>query len=400
MEIDSVGANAATMGKDKTIQSGVALRQREMTGQTELAPMFDVLRDLDVRVYRKVWNRIKQYWKEEMWIRVTDDDNNLKFVGLNKPVTRGEQMLQQAQQQGLPPEQLQALAVQLSQNPLSQEKVDTHNDIVNLDVDIIMEEAPDTVTQEVEDFQAMAEMVKSGFPLPPEAVIMASPLSNKDKILKMMKEKPQIPPQIQEQIKKMQEDGQKLQEENTQLKAGAQVEAAKVQADQQNALLKQQIQKESKQMELQLNAEVAGTELLHSQQKHIQDMQFQKEKAQQDADLMVWKAKLDAETKILVAQIQAKQASDQALLEAETAADVNFTKDEGGTKLSPKPKIADVLTTLGQGMSQQAEAHRQAMENMAKAHQDGLKQIMTHLSKPRTITAKSSNGNTITATTH
>jgi hypothetical protein len=40
------------------------------------------------------------------------------------------------------------------------------------------------------------------------------------------------------------------------------------------------------------------------------------------------------------------------------------------------------------------------MENMAKAHQDGLKQIMTHLSKPRTITAKSSNGNTITATTH
>jgi len=400
MEIDSVGANAATMGKDKTVQSGVALRQREMTGQTELAPMFDVLKDLDIRVYRKVWNRIKQYWKGEMWLRVTDDDNNLKFVGLNKPMTNGEFVLQQAQQNGAPPEQLQALAVQIAQDPRSQEIHSTQNDIVNLDVDIIMEEAPDTVTQEVEDFQAMAEMVKSGFPLPPEAVIMASPLSNKDKIIKMMKEKPQIPPQLQEQIKKMEEEFQKLQQENQQLKADQQVEAAKIQAEQQSSAAKLQLQKESKQMELELNAQTAGTELLHTHEKAKQDLQFQREKAQQDADLMVWKAKLDAETKVLVAQIAAKQASDQALLEAETAADVNFLKDDGGSKTSPKPKITDVLTTLGQGMTQQAEAHRKAMEDLSKSHQEGLKQIMTHLSKPRTITAKSSSGNTITATTH
>jgi hypothetical protein len=400
LEIDSVGANAATMGKDKTIQSGVALRQREMTGQTELAPMFDVLKDLDIRIYRKVWNRVKQYWKSEMWLRVTDDENNLKFVGLNKPMTRGEQMMEQAQQQGLPPEQLQMLAQQIAQNPLSREKVSTKNDIVNLDVDLIMDDAPDTVTQEVEDFQAMAEMVKSGFPIPPEAVIMASPLSNKDQILKMMKEQPQIPPQVQDQIKKMQEQFQQLQQENQQLKSNAQVEAAKIQADQQSSAAKLQIQHESKQMELALNAQVQGAEINHTREKASLDLQFQREKAQQEADLMVWKAKLDAETKVLVAQIAAKQAADQALLEAETAADVNFTKDEGGTKASPKPKIADVLSQLGQGMTQQAQAHQQAMETMHKAHQEGLKQIMEHISKPKTITAKSSSGHTITATTH
>src|SRR3990167_6922606 len=211
IEMDIVGANAATMGKDKTVQSGVALRQRALTGQTELAPMFDMLKNLDIRVYRKVWNRVKQYWKEKMWLRVTDDENNLKFVGLNKPVTKGEQVLQQAQEQmagqKMPPEQMQqmmaTLQQQIAMDPMMEEIVSTENDIVNLDVDIVMDDAPDTVTQEVEDFQAMAEMVKSGFPLPPEAVIMASPLSNKDKIIKMMKESPQVPPKVQEQIEQM-----------------------------------------------------------------------------------------------------------------------------------------------------------------------------------------------------
>lgn len=106
-EIDAVGVNAAMSGKDPREQSGVALGKRMMAGQTELAPLFSVLKHLDIRVYRKVWNRIRQYWKAEKWIRVTDDENNLRWVGLNKPITKGEQALQQAQ--GAPPEVLQQL---------------------------------------------------------------------------------------------------------------------------------------------------------------------------------------------------------------------------------------------------------------------------------------------------
>jgi hypothetical protein len=59
-----------------------------------------------------------------------------------------------------------------------------------------------------------------------------------------------------------------------------------------------------------------------------------------------------------------------------------------------------VLSSLGEGIAKQGEAHRQAMEKLAQAHQEGLKQIITHLAKPKTITAKSSSGQTITATTH
>lgn len=267
LEIDSVGANAATMGKDKTVQSGVALRQRALTGQTELAPMFDMLKNLDIRVYRKIWNRVKQYWRSEMWLRVTDDENNLKFVGLNKPVTKGETLLKVAQERGIPPQALQQLQQRISSDPMMKEVVSTENDIVNLDVDIVMDDAPDTVTQEVEDFQAMAEMVKSGFPLPPEAVIMASPLSNKDRIIKMMKEQPQISPQHQKQMeqvaKQMEElkaQAQKLAQENQMLKAGAQEAQAKIAIDAKASQDKIAFQRDEAAQEISLKRAIANEE--------------------------------------------------------------------------------------------------------------------------------------------
>ena len=64
---------------------------------------------------------------------------------------------------------------------MMQEVVNTENDIATLDVDIIIDEVPDTITTQIEDFQVLGEMVKSGFQMPPEAVILASPLSNKER---------------------------------------------------------------------------------------------------------------------------------------------------------------------------------------------------------------------------
>lgn len=245
-EIDAVGYNAAASGKDIRQISGVALRTREMSAQTELGPMFDVLRHLDIRVYRKVWNRIRQYWKAEKWIRITDDENNLKWVGLNKPVTKGEQLLTQAQEQGAPPELLAQLQQKIAQDPMMAEVVDTENDLANLDMDLIIADAPDAATTQVEDFQVLGEMVKSGFPMPPIAVIEASPLSNKDKIIKMMQEQPQLPPEHMKQMQQMQEEMKKLAQENQQLKQDRSAEAAKLQFEAQEAAAKlQQEEKEA-----------------------------------------------------------------------------------------------------------------------------------------------------------
>lgn len=392
LEIDSVGANSATMGKDKTVQSGVALRQRALTGQTELAPMFDVLKNLDLRVYRKAWNRIKQYWKGEMWLRVTDDENNLKFVGLNKPMTKGEVVLQEAQKQGATPEEIQALQQQISQDPMMSEVVSTENDIVNLDVDIVMDDAPDTVTQEVEDFQAMAEMVKSGFPIPPEAVIMASPLSNKDKILKMMKEQPQLPPQHMEQMKKMQDEFEKLMKENQQLKANQEVEAAKLQADTQIAITKAEIQRESKQMELQLERESAQAEIQLAREKASAEIELKRAVAEADLALEGKKLEMDEQKLSLESNLK--------------GAEIMMTKDHEMKKLDIEKEKLAISEKDKQAVKDEKEAKSFApqilehFKQMMETQNQFNKELITEIKKPKKITARSSSGATIEATTH
>lgn len=298
MEIDSIGANSATMGKDKTVQSGVALRQRAMTGQTELAPMFDMLKNMDIRVYRKVWNRIKQYWKEEMWLRVTDDENNLKFVGLNKPMTQGEMMLKQAQEAGAPPEALDQMKKQIALDPAMQQIVSTENEIVTMDVDIIMDEAPDTITQEVEDFQAMAEMVKSGFPLPPEAVIMASPLSNKDKIIKMMKAQPQkLPPEVEKQMQEQGAQLQKLGQENQALKMDQSAEAAKLEFEKQKSMAELALQKAKQEGEAALAEAKAKADFALKKFVAEQEMEMDERRCEHDKKMANDKMEFDQKAK-------------------------------------------------------------------------------------------------------
>lgn len=304
-EIDAISYSAAAAGKDVRLMSGIALQQRQATSQTELAPMFDVLKHLDIRVYRKVWNRIKQYWKDEMWIRITDDPNDLKWVGLNKPITQGEMILKQAQEQGAPPEALQQLQMQISQDPMMQQIVDTENDIAHLDVDIVMTDAPDAVTQQIEDFQVLGEMVKSGFPMPPKAVIEASPLSNKDRILKMMDEQePQIPPEVEQQMQQMQDELKKLTEENQALKQ-----------DQEADMMKIQTQSQVKAAELELKQQNMQAEFALKRESQEQEMQLAREKALAELTLEreIAEAKIALEREIAEAKvvIEAQKAATQ-----------------------------------------------------------------------------------------
>lgn len=311
-EIDAVGANAAVMGKDKSVQSGIALRTREAAGRTEIGPLFDILRYWQHRVFRKVWNRIRQYWKSEKWIRVTDDEQNLRWVGLNKPITKGEQMLREAQEQGAPPEALKQMQQQIMADPMMQEVVSTENDIANLDVDIIVDEVPDVLTSQVEDFQVLGEMVKSGFQMPPLAVIEASPLSNKAKIIKMMKEAPQLSPEHQKQMQQMQEQGQKMQEEvqklsqeNQSLKMGQQEAQAKIQARQQEAAAELELKKQAQASELQIQREQAMAENALQRERAEAEFALAKEKAIKQAELAKFDAELKAQTAIEVARIMA-----------------------------------------------------------------------------------------------
>lgn len=364
-EIDAVSFSAAAAGKETRNMSGIALRSREMASQTELAPMFDVLKGLDVRVYRKVWNRIKQYWKGEKWIRITDDENNLKFVGLNKPMTAGEQLLQKAQEQGMPPEQLQQLAMRIQQDPSMQAIVGTENDIAELDMDIIIDDAPDAVTTQAEDFAVLGEMVKSGFQMPPEAVIKASPLSNKDELIKMMREARQtaIPPQVQKQMEEMQKQGQQLQQqlqqlqqENQQMKMDAGIDMQKIQA-----------QSAVKAQELNDKKELAQYEI-------VLDKQLEIDKALMDVERMIVKHEANMQSMI-----------DSMLTQQAAQATAAKSQESGESADEPEFESNTQAATL-MLMQQQHEQFMQA-----------ISQIMIQLNAKKQITLIRQNGQAVGA---
>ena len=377
-EIDSTGSNAALQGKGNNTASGRALLAREQAGKTELAPVFDGLNALDHRVYKKVWNRIKQYWREEKWIRVTDDERNLRWVGLNKPITQGDMALEAAQKNGMPPEQLAMLQQQIQSDPMMQVKISTANDVVRLDVDIILEEVPDVTTSQIEDFQTLGEMVKSGFPMPPKAVIEASPLHQKDKILKMMDEQPQLPPKIQEQITKMQEDNQNLQQENQQLKSNQQVEAAKVQqkaqVDQQNFALKRAETME----ELKLKKAIAIAER--------EEARIKLETAREEAAIKLQIMREEAAVKNEIdAQSQAeKHRQGQIELDFQMKKDARESEEKIKQQASKEkaPLIENLLPQVMETQKKMVEAFSKAMESQTEV----LEKLVQQIGKPKTVT--------------
>lgn len=185
---NTVGANAALQGKAEGDLSGRALENMQQAGMYELGPYFDTHRAWKRRIYKAIWNRVKQFWTDEKWIRVTDDENNLQWVGLNQPVTRLEQMLIDESELPLA-EVKEKFALELQQsaaNPALSQVIDTQNKVAELDVDIILDDAPDVVTLQSEEYEQLIKMYTANpTGVPWEMIVQASTLRNKDKLLKM-----------------------------------------------------------------------------------------------------------------------------------------------------------------------------------------------------------------------
>lgn len=210
MDIDQAGPSPALAGR-VSAPSGRAQEVQQGAELTEQSVIFDSLKHWSWRVYKAAWSCVRQYWTAEKWIRVTDDESNIRFVGLNRPVPAYEE-IQRLQQEGRPvPPQLQMTAMLAPQSVVRIE-----NPVAELDVDIIVEDGPDTVTVQAEQFTQLVELAKNTPPgtIPIEMIIEASNLRNKDRILEHMKSGG-IPPQVQQQLQQMQqaiqEMGQKLQ---------------------------------------------------------------------------------------------------------------------------------------------------------------------------------------------
>lgn len=222
-EIDLLGPNASLQGKNQQDMSGKAIIAQQQGGMLESATLLDRVRCLSLAVYRAVWCRIQQHWTAERWIRVTDNEKNVRFVGLNRPVTMLERT---AKQMGVTqenfqqfaqeaPDQAQQLAM-FAQTPQAQQVVEIENGVTELDVDITIDEGIDTPTIAAEQFDALLQAAASGaIPIPPDVLIEASSFRNKEQLLKMMKQPPSPEQQAGQQL---QLAGAQAQVEETQSK--------------------------------------------------------------------------------------------------------------------------------------------------------------------------------------
>jgi hypothetical protein len=203
--IQEMGASEALMGSADG-DSGRAVLAKQQGAMQAITPLNDKLHQFTRRVFEAIWQRIRQFWTEEKWVRVTDDENNVRFVGLNKPITLAEELRNQ------PFARVQEFALRtglIPNDPRLGQTVRVENNVAELEVDLIMQEVPDTVTLEAETFEHLVNLdAAKGGVLPIELLIEASPLrsSVKEKILKHFKDQ-------SEQQSQGQQQGQQLQEQ-------------------------------------------------------------------------------------------------------------------------------------------------------------------------------------------
>jgi hypothetical protein len=182
-EIDSVGVHAALSGMESRDLSGKAIGKLQQGSSTELKPLFEAIAQFDNQVCRAVWNRIRQFWTAERWVRVTGDGESPRWVGLNVPMTLGEQMAKENGGQipeGVNPD-----------DPRLNVQVGVRNNIAEIDVDFTMVEVPDVVNAMQEQFEALTNIFpaipENMKPLAFEMLVEASSLRNKKRFLDRLK---------------------------------------------------------------------------------------------------------------------------------------------------------------------------------------------------------------------
>jgi len=166
------------IGGNQLVDESASGRSKEVTQQTkliELGPVLDTHRQCSKRVYRHVFNRMRQFWTEEKWVRVTDDERNLKFVMINQPFTFRDALEEKFGQ--VPPE--------AANHPMLDEVMEIRNNVQEIDVDIIVEEAPDIINIQQEQFTILAGLAKVYGPeeVPFQQMLELSTLRNKDKFI-------------------------------------------------------------------------------------------------------------------------------------------------------------------------------------------------------------------------
>lgn len=195
--IDQAGPNAALTGTQGGAPSGRAIRANQEGGIIELSRLKDRHIGFKERVYKALWSRIRQFWTEEIWVRVTDNDEDVRFVGFNRPQTMAEKMIEDAKKEGIPEDEIYGQLEQAGQDPMMRQQLEQVVGMVNvpaeIDVDIQIEAATESVNMAEENFQSFMQAFPPGS-VPIEVVLELWPGSPrvKRRIRQMIKPDPMM----------------------------------------------------------------------------------------------------------------------------------------------------------------------------------------------------------------
>jgi len=350
------GPNEALLGKGGDI-SGRAKQLDQQGGSIQLGILSDRLRYWQTRVMKASWSRVKQFWTGEMWVRVTDDENS-RFMALNSTYPANHIHVQK--QIAQPGEPMNVLA--------------------DMDVDIIIDEAPDTVTLQQEQFGVLAELAKNGIQIPPQALIEASSLSSttKRKVMDAMSGKlpdgTEIPPQVQ----------QMLQQKEQQIQAISQAQQQKAQEQLQ---AEQELKQQKADALLQQTKAQAALDKVNAQQAAF-EAEFAGKQTELEAQMTTIKAQ--------IATLNAKEVELKAL-QLIAAQNLEATQNAANAVVDGAAK-EQAVNLLQAKLDQQESAHQKQVSDLAVKHNQQLHQERekaraaqeqtTEKSKPRKVTVE------------
>ena len=169
--MERLGPSPSVLGRQSAESSGRAQLVRQQAGLTEQAVVFGGIESWELRLYRTLWARCKQFWTAPDYVRVTDDQKAPEYIGINQPRMGPPQVVMGPD--GMPAIQPTILGYE--------------NALAEMDVDITIDTVPDTANMAQEQFLALVDLASKGVALPPEILIEASSLPKKRELLERLK---------------------------------------------------------------------------------------------------------------------------------------------------------------------------------------------------------------------
>lgn len=210
-ELERMGPNPAVLGRTDQDASGRALLARQQSGLVEMAHLYAALEDWELRLYRQCWARARQYWTAPQFIRVTDDEDAPKFVGLNQPVPGGPPVMGADPQTGAP--------------VLTPGILGYRNRIAEMDVDIEIETQTDIANIAQEQFSELLDLVRMSPAYQQQAplsmLIQLSQIPHKRAILDQLKQASDQQAQGQARMQALEEAERQARIAKTQAEAGS-----------------------------------------------------------------------------------------------------------------------------------------------------------------------------------